>query len=85
MLAAGARISWEVPHARQRAKERGVSVLIAERVIRRGRVVMLGVEADGSERWTIAGRDPDGRPINVVVTAVSAGVVRVITVIRTDE
>ena len=85
MLASGARISWDVPHARQRAKERDVSILIAERVIRGGRVTGLGVEADGSERWAISGRDMDGRPVNVVVTPRLPDVLRVITVIRTDE
>jgi uncharacterized DUF497 family protein len=85
MLKGGARISWEVPHARTRAKTRGVSVLIAERVIQRGSITKLGLEADGTERWTISGRDTDGRPVDVVVTPVPPDVLRVITVIRTDE
>ena len=85
LVASGAQISWEVPHAREQAKARGVSVLIAERVIRRGSVVILGIEPNGTERWTVAGRDSDGRPVNVVVVPVAPDILRVITVIRTDQ
>jgi uncharacterized DUF497 family protein len=81
MLALAARISWEVPHARQRAMERGVSIVVAERVIRNGAITQISMEPDGSERWTISGKDPDGRAVDVVVTPIGTAIIRVITVI----
>lgn len=84
MLAARARISWEVPHARHRATERKVPIFVAERVIRSG-VVTRRDEVDDQERWRVSGTDPDGRPIDVVVAPIGRDVLRVITVIRTDE
>jgi uncharacterized DUF497 family protein len=85
MVEAGARISWEIPHAKRRAAERDVPIFVAERIVRAGVVTDLSVEADGHERWRVSGRDPDGRPVDVVVTPVGGDVLRVITVIRTDE
>lgn len=81
MLAHAARISWEVPHARQRAMERGVSIVVAERVIRNGAITRISLEADGSERWSISGKDPDGRAVDVVVMPIGTTTLRVITVI----
>ena len=86
MLAAGARISWERHHAKRQAAGRKVPIFVAERVIRTGGVTQLEVDIRGRERWRVSGRDPDGRPVDVVVAPAQSGdVLRVITVIRTDE
>lgn len=81
----GARISWEVPHARQRAQERNVPVFVAERILRNPAAVRITLGEDGSERWRASGLDPDERPVDVVVVVTAEEVIRVITVIRTDE
>ena len=81
----GARISWERPHARDRAFERKVPIFIAERIIRAVAAVRVTKASDGSITWRVSGADPDGRPIDVVVFPASANVIRVVTVIRTDE
>lgn len=85
LVVEGARISWEVPHARQRARERDIPVFIAERIVRAVGSVRVTLAQDGSETWRVSGSDPDGRPVDVVVCAATASVIRVITVIRTDE
>ena len=88
MLAAGARISWEGrrQHAKQQATRRKVPIFVAERIIRTGTVTDLEVEVSGQERWRVSGRDPDGRPIDVVVAPIGdRNALQVITVIRTDE
>jgi hypothetical protein len=86
MLAAEARISWSISHARRQATERQVPMIVAERIVRMGTVTGLEVEVSGQERWRVSGRDPDGRPVDVVVAPIDdENVLRVITVIRTDE
>ncbi len=85
MVVGGSRISWEVPHARERAQQRNVPVFVAERIIRAARAVRVTTAGDGSETWRVSGTDPDGRPIDVVVHPAAPAVIRVITVIRTDE
>ena len=85
MVVSGARISWEVPHAQERAKERGVPLFEAERVIRDGTVKKVEMGEDGYERWRITGWDSDARPVDVVVKPVGEHTLRVITVIRIDE
>jgi hypothetical protein len=86
MLAAGARISWEIPHAKRQAARRKVPIFVAERIVRMAMVTGLDVEVGGRERWRVSGRDPDGRPVDVVVAPTDGGdVLRVVTVIRTDE
>ncbi|MBM3592921.1 MAG: DUF4258 domain-containing protein [Alphaproteobacteria bacterium] len=67
-------------HAIERAHERGVSKLDAERVIRRGRVTGLDMQADGQERWQLAGKDEDGLAFTVVITPIEPDVL-VVTVI----
>ncbi len=84
MLAAGARISWD-RHAKRRTVERDVPTFVAERILGRGVVTSLDLDASGTERWRVSGRDEDGRPVDVVVQPVGDDVVRVVTVIRTDE
>lgn len=79
LLAQGAAIVWS-PHATDRARERGVSKLVAERVIRRGRVTGLDMQADGRERWQLAGKDQDGHAFTVVITPIAPDVL-VVTVI----
>jgi uncharacterized DUF497 family protein len=83
LIVEGVRISWEIPHAEQRAIERDVPKFEAERIIRTGVVVRTEPDPSGPIRWRIAGTDSDGRPVDVVVKAVR-GALRVITVIRTD-
>ena len=85
MVVNRARISWEVPHARQRARERQVPVFVAERIIRSVLNVRITTAQDGSTTWRVSGCDSDGRPIDVVVFPASPEVIRVVTVIRTDE
>lgn len=85
MLMEGARISWEVPHAVQRLVERDVTAFEAERVIRTGNVVRIDAPSEDDIRWRIAGWDADDRPIHVVVAPIGDDVLRVVTVIRTDE
>jgi len=85
MVAAGARISWEIPHAREQAAKRNVPRFEAERVIKGGTVTGLEIEVSGQERWLVSGRDTDGRPVDVVVKPIGDRVLRVVTVIRTDE
>ena len=84
MAVRGMRISWEVPHARERANERDVTIFEAERVVRSGSVVRVDADTSGT-RWRIEGFDVDLRPIHVVVKVVGAAILRVITVIRTDQ
>lgn len=79
LLAKGAAIVWS-RHATERAYERGVSKLDAERVIRRGRVTGLAIQANGQERWQLAGKDEDGFAFTVVVTPIAPDVL-VVTVI----
>jgi uncharacterized DUF497 family protein len=79
LLTQGAAIVWS-RHAIERAYERGVSKLDAERVIRRGRVTGLDMQADGQERWQLAGKDEDGLAFTVVVTPIASDVL-VVTVI----
>jgi len=85
MVGRGARISWEIPHARERAIERDVTTFEAERIIRSGNVVRVDTEVSGQERWRVSGSDADGRPVDVVVKPIREAVLRVVTVIRTDE
>jgi hypothetical protein len=79
LLAQGAQIVWSY-HATERAHERGVSKLDAERVIRQGRVTGLDMQADGQERWRLAGKDEDGRAFTLVVTPIAPDIL-VVTVI----
>ena len=79
LLSAGADIVWS-HHATARARERGVSKLDAERVIRRGLVTGLDMQADGSDRWQMRGADDDGCEFTVVVTPIAPDVL-VVTVI----
>lgn len=85
MVVAGARISWEIPHARERAAERDVPIFEAERIIRAPQSCRLTPGDPGETRWRVSGFDSDGRPVDVVVKPVGDDVLRVITVIRTDE
>ncbi|MCA3420685.1 MAG: DUF4258 domain-containing protein [Roseomonas sp.] len=79
LLAQGAAIVWS-RHALERAHERSVSKLDAERVIRRGRVTGLDLQADGQERCQLAGKDEDGHAFTVVITPIAPDVL-VVTVI----
>lgn len=85
LVVEGVRISWEIPHAEQRAIERDVPKFEAERIIRTGPVIKTELDPiDGRTRWRVTGTDTDGRPVDVVVKAVGR-VLRVVTIIRTDE
>jgi uncharacterized DUF497 family protein len=84
IIANGARIVWEVPHARARALERHISVFEAERVIRGANVTEETVE-NGRERWQVSGLDTDLRSLDVVVSPAEDGrVIRVITLMRPE-
>lgn len=85
MVVKGARISWEIPHAQERALGRDVPIFEAERIVRTGHVVRVDTEESGQVRWRVAGHDSDGRPVDVVVKPIKDTSLRVVTVIRTDE
>ncbi len=84
LVVQGAKISWEIPHAEQRAIERDVPKFEAERIVRFGVVTRIDTEPTGQSRWRISGSDSDGRPVDVVVKPVGR-TLRVVTVIRTDR
>ncbi|GBQ62789.1 hypothetical protein AA0243_2965 [Novacetimonas hansenii NRIC 0243] len=76
----GARIVW-THHATQRSRERHISKLIAERVLRRGNIDQIEAPLDGDETWRVVGTDNDGRRIGVVVTLKDdVCIIRIITV-----
>jgi hypothetical protein len=79
LLSDGAEIVWS-RHAEQRLRQRQVSKLDAERIIRRGSVTGLDMQASGEERWQLAGADPDGCAFTVVVVPLAPNVL-VVTVI----
>jgi hypothetical protein len=54
--------------------------LDAEHVIRRGRVTGLDMQANGQERWQLAGKDEDGFAFTVVITPIAPDIL-VVTVI----
>jgi uncharacterized DUF497 family protein len=85
MVVEGSRISWEIPHARERAAKRDVPIFEAERIVRAAKtIIKVEVDPSGYEKWRVGGADSDGRPVDVVVKPVGE-VLRVVTVIRTDE
>ena len=69
-------------HAERRLLERDVSRFEAERLVRAGVVVMVETDPGGGERWRVAGRDTDGRQIEVEVEAVPPALVVLVTVVR---
>lgn len=85
MVVAGVKISWEIPHALLRSVERDVPRFEAERIIRNPQGCRLTPSPTGDTRWRASGFDSDGRPVDVVVKPVGQDVLRVLTVIRTDE
>lgn len=66
-LQQGARIVWTT-HANTRSKERRITKLIAERVLRRGYVDGVETSPNGREKWRVVGSDNDGRRIGIVVS-----------------
>jgi uncharacterized DUF497 family protein len=80
LLSSGAEIIWS-PHAETRARERGVSKLDVQSVIKRGRVTGLDMQANGEERWRLAGTDEDNVDFIVVVTPKDDNLL-VVTVIK---
>ena len=79
MLAQGARISWEYPHASDRARQRGITKLSAERIIRTGFVIAVRSGGTRRERWRISGVTLDERELIVVVAPDGESVIRVVT------
>lgn len=53
-------------HADRRMAERDISRLVAERIVRAGKVIAIETEVSGEERWRVEGFDTDGRVIAVV-------------------
>ncbi|GBQ17116.1 hypothetical protein CFR78_15715 [Komagataeibacter rhaeticus] len=79
-IAQGARIVW-TDHARERSRERHISKLITQRVLRCGNIDQIEAPLDGDETWRVVGTDNDGRRIGVVVTLKEdVCVIRIITV-----
>lgn len=66
-LKQGARIVW-TSHANTRSKQRRITKLIAERVLRRGHIDDVETPPNGKEKWRVIGKDNDGRQIGVVVS-----------------
>lgn len=65
-------------HAEQRMRERGVSRIDIQSILRTGTVA----EVQGDGRWLAQGRDQDGRTIRVVVVAEEREIeITIITVI----
>lgn len=79
LLSDGADIVWS-RHAEDRLRQRQVSKLDAERVIRRGTVTGLDMRANGEESWQLAGADSDGCQFTVVVVPIAPDLL-VVTVI----
>lgn len=69
-------------HAEKQMASRDVARFEVEKVLKAGAVVMIETDPDGTERWRVAGRDADGRRIEVVVEPVPPTMVVVVTVIR---
>ena len=70
-------------HARDRMAERRIRLPQIERVLRTGR--LTEVERDirsGRDKYRVAGRDADGRALEVVVSLGPAGRVTVVTAIQ---
>lgn len=68
-------------HAAERMLERDISRFDIERLLKAGVVVMIETDPDGSERWRVAGRDADGRRIEIVVEVIPPTLIVLITVI----
>ena len=69
-------------HAEERMTEYEVARFEIEKVMKAGAVVMIDMEPSGTETWRVAGRDVDGRRIEVVIEPIPPSMVVVITVIR---
>jgi hypothetical protein len=69
-------------HAEERMAEYDVARFEIEKVLKAGAVVMIDMEPSGAETWRVAGRDADGRRIEVVIEPIPPSMVVVITVIR---
>jgi hypothetical protein len=69
-------------HAEDQMEARDVARFEVERVLKAGAVVMIDTDPDGTEKWRVAGRDADGRRIEVVVEPIPPSMMVVITVIR---
>ena len=74
-------------HARERMRERGIDLLQVRTVLARGSVQM--VEPDirtGNDKYRVAGRDADGRTLEVVVDLdeTGEGQVALITVMESE-
>ncbi|EGG78900.1 hypothetical protein SXCC_00422 [Gluconacetobacter sp. SXCC-1] len=76
----GAQIVW-TNHAQKRSRERHISKLIAERVLRRGTIDQIEAPLTDDETWRVVGTDNNARRIGVVVTLKDdVCIIRVITV-----
>lgn len=71
-------------HAEDQMLDRDVARFEVEKVLKAGAVVMVETDPGGSERWRVAGRDTDGRRIEVVVEPIPPSMAVVVTVIRVD-
>ena len=69
-------------HAAKQMRDRDVARFEVERVLNAGAVVMIETDPKDRERWRIAGRDTDGRRIELVVQLMPPSVAVLVTVIR---
>ncbi|MCY4139875.1 MAG: DUF4258 domain-containing protein [Rhodobacteraceae bacterium] len=75
-------------HARERMAENGIALPAIRTVLRRGRLIHAETDIrTGLEKYRISGRDPDGRPLEVVVNLeeTDQGRVTVITVFPSED
>jgi Domain of unknown function (DUF4258) len=71
-------------HAEDQMLNRDVARFEVEKVLKAGAVVRIEIDPNGSERWRVAGRDADGRRIEVVIEPIPPSTAHVVTVIRVD-
>lgn len=69
-------------HAEEQMAARDVARFEVEKVLKAGAVVMIDTEPDGTETWRVAGRDADGKRIEVVVEPLPPTMLVVVTIIR---
>jgi len=69
-------------HAEERMAEYDLARFEVEKVLKAGAVVMIDMEPSGTETWRVAGRDADGKRIEVVIEPLPPSMAVVVTVIR---
>jgi hypothetical protein len=71
-------------HLEKQMAKRDIARFEAEKVLKAGAVVMIETDPGGSERWRVAGRDADGKRIEIVIEPLPPSMVVVVTAIRVE-